>query len=416
MLTGALAGLFALAGCGGDGFVPVEDTGSPSVTTTTSTSPSGSGSGSASVSPSVTSSPTPTTLQQAFAGVSSGVIRLEVSTCTSGATGTGFAIDDVHLVTAAHVIDNGALVRAISDTSSQAAQVIGIDRELDVALLRVTKPLTGHVFSFASTPAKVGDAVAALGYPQAAPLAFSPGTVNGINRKVVVEGSPRYDLVEFDSATTHGGSGGPLIRTDGQVVGVVVAGQDGVDGRKFALDADRVRDAVTPWLKDGPIGVKQCAKVAGPDGEPVPSGVAPGSDLDQVFGTLRLYFNSINQGDYPTGLAQFVKPLPLDVFVDGVETSFDTNFTIKRVTRAAAGNRIDVQLTFTSVQRAGEGPAARPQETCTDWSLNYVMRPANGLWLIDQVLATGTASAPCAVRPGATPRASATATGAGEGR
>ena len=105
--------------------------------------------------------------------------------------------------------------------------------------------------------------------------------------------------------------------------------------------------------------------------------------------------------------------------ISGPESRF-TEENIQRfsalVTRAAAGNRIDVQLTFTSVQRAGEGPAARPQETCTDWSLNYVMRPANGLWLIDQVLATGTASAPCAVRPGATPRASATATGAGEGR
>jgi len=126
----------------------------------------------------------------------------------------------------------------------------------------------------------------------------------------------------------------------------------------------------------------------------VPSSLAPGSDAAQVFGTLRLYFDSINQGDYPTALAQFIDPISLEAFSAGVQSSNDTAFVVRAVKRAP--QEITVWLGFTSRQQAGSGPAARPQETCTDWSLDYVMRPHNGLWLIAATRAHGVASRPCA--------------------
>jgi hypothetical protein len=56
-----------------------------------------------------------------------------------------------------------------------------------------------------------------------------------------------------------------------------------------------------------------------------------------------------------------------------------------------------VWVTLTSHQDSGMGPADRPEETCTDWSLDYVMAPKNGLWLIDATRPhEGTGNAPCA--------------------
>ncbi len=394
MIRGALAAgvLLLVTGC---------TAAKPTVVATdeSSTSPLPSTSATASAaSPSPSASPVPTTLQGAFEQVSSGVVRLEVAGCESDAMGTGFAISQDLVVTAAHVVDGGRLVRAISGTSSRSASVVGLDITADVALLRVVEPVLGHEFTFADKPLRVGDQVAALGYPAASPLAFSPGTVNGVGRKAVVDGVPRFGLIEFDAATTHGSSGGPVILTDGSVAGLVDAGYDGLQGRKLAVSAETIQKTIKPWTaRTSPLPTKKCSVVLGPDGQPVPSEVAPGSDSAQALTTLRLYFDSLNQGDYPTALAQFVKPLPLEVFSKGVQSSNDTDFVVQDVVRTPS--KITVWLTFTSQQQAGSGPAARPQETCTDWSLDYVMRPHNGLWLIDTTKGHGTASRPCAKPP-----------------
>ncbi|MFZ0161707.1 MAG: serine protease, partial [Kineosporiaceae bacterium] len=390
MIRGALLGAVVLlgSGCG---------TATPTVVTTGESSPPSSATPApgAGTSPTPVPTPAPSTLQAEFDTVSSGVVRLEVAGCESDATGTGFAISQDLVVTAAHVVDGGRLVRAISGTTSRSASVIGLDTTADIALLRVVEPVPGHEFTFADTALRVGDQVAALGYPEASPLAFSPGTVNGVGRKAVVDGIPRFGLIEFDAATTHGSSGGPLILADGSVVGVVDAGRDGVQGRKLAVSAQTARTTLAPWReRTSPLPTKRCASVLGPDGEVVPPSLAPGSDAAQVFGTLRLYFDSINQGDYPTALAQFIDPISLEAFSAGVESSNDTDFVVHAVKRTP--QEITVWLGFTSRQQAGSGPAARPQETCTDWSLDYVMRPHNGLWLIAATRAHGAASRPCA--------------------
>jgi hypothetical protein len=65
------------------------------------------------------------------------------------------------------------------------------------------------------------------------------------------------------------------------------------------------------------------------------------------------------------------------------------------------GDRLRLWVTFTSRQDPGQGPAARPQETCTLWSLDYRMDRKNGLWLIDATRPhEGTGNAPCPTGPG----------------
>lgn len=63
-------------------------------------------------------------------------------------------------------------------------------------------------------------------------------------------------------------------------------------------------------------------------------------------------------------------------------------------------DQVRVWLTFTSRQDAGKGPAGRPEETCTDWTLDYDFGQKNGLWLIAKTGPhDGTGSQPCGQQP-----------------
>jgi hypothetical protein len=78
-----------------------------------------------------------------------------------------------------------------------------------------------------------------------------------------------------------------------------------------------------------------------------------------------------------------------------VESTRDEKIKVRGVTQSAG--QVTVWLTFSSRQEAGRGPKVRPQETCTDWSLDYTLRPSAGLWLIAGTTPhSGTGNAPCA--------------------
>ncbi|MEU2347835.1 serine protease [Modestobacter sp. NPDC049651] len=346
--------------------------------------------------PAPSSSAPPPTLQQAFERVRSGVVRFEVATCDGNAIGSGFELSPTLVATAAHVVDGGQVIRIIQGTTSTAGTVIGIDPGADVALVRTATQLTGHPFTFAGTSPAVGDQVAAIGFPMGDPLSYNTGTVNGLGRKAVVDGLPRHDLLEMDAAVTHGSSGGPVIRPDGAVVGLVDAGPDGEAGRRLAVSSATARPLVDGWAQSPqPVLPGDCAEAVDEAGDPLPPGDVPTRADLQAVTTLDVYFRAVNGGDFTTAVAQLAHPVDLETFTEGVTSTQDVDITYRSV--AQEGEDLVVWATFTSHQDAGRGPAGRPQETCTDWSLDYVLAQRNGLWLIDATRPhDGPASAPCA--------------------
>jgi hypothetical protein len=265
------------------------------------------------------------------------------------------------------------------------------------------------VFTFAESAPRVGDQVAALGFPRGQPLGFNPGTINGLGRKADIDGFPRHDLLEMDAATHPGSSGGPVIRADGAVVGLVDAGYPGEQGRRLAVSSATAKPLIERWrAAPQPAPAGDCTGAVYPDGTPVPPELFPTREEMQAATTLSVYFEAINGGDFPTALAQLVDPGPLEAFTAAVTSSHDDEVRYHSV--HVEGATLVVWVTFTSYQDPGKGPAERPQETCTDWSLDYVMAPKNGLWLIDATRPhEGTGNAPCAaLASGATPSSSAT--------
>lgn len=330
-----------------------------------------------------TTSTPPPSLQSAFESVESGVVRFDVSECKAAAVGSGFAISPTLVVTAAHVVQDGQVIRLIQGTTAVGGTVIGLDQGADVALVRTAIPLTGRTLTFSDTPPRIGDQVGAIGFPEGDPLTFNIGTVSGLNRKTIIAGVLRHDLIEFDADSNLGSSGGPVIDTTGRVVGLVDA-QPANDepGRRLAVSASTAQPLVAAWeVSPQTVTPPNCSTVLAPDGTQLPSSEFPGSTSRQALSTLGIYFNAINTGDYPTALSQLTHQGGLTAFKDAVTSSDDSSFAVNSITDVA-GSPV-VWLSFVSNQDPGRGPSDRPQETCTMWSMDYVFAKKNGLWLID---------------------------------
>ena len=156
----------------------------------------------------------------------------------------GLVVTNAHCATAA-VIQVGP-----DSTQLQAASVVAVDNRDDLAVVRTTPQPEGAELPLADTPPAQGETVYTLGYPSngkanqlATPYQASEGTVtadSGVQLNVAYDAFAALwasyrlqndnssvvlnDLVQTSASTTHGGSGGPVLNDDGEVVGVTVAG------------------------------------------------------------------------------------------------------------------------------------------------------------------------------------------------
>jgi serine protease Do len=161
--------------------------------------------------------------------------------------GSGFVIRaDGLIVTNRHVIAGARTVRVrLSDTREFPAKVIGFDAVTDIALLKVSAGELPALHLGSSEAVSVGDAVIAIGNPFGLGQSVSAGIISA--RARVLEDDPYIDFLQTDAAINHGNSGGPLMSTDGTVVGVtsaIFSPSGGSVGLGFAIPAETVAGVV----------------------------------------------------------------------------------------------------------------------------------------------------------------------------
>jgi S1-C subfamily serine protease len=209
----------------------------------------------------------------------SGVVRIETTICNSSQVeqgiGTGFLVGPRYVATVEHVV-NGASSIDVKQNGRElsTATVIGSDTARDLALLRLAKPVKGYRFRLSETSPRLGDDVAALGFPLGLPLTLTRGTVSGLDRTIPIENVQRERLVQTDAAVNPGNSGGPLLRTNsGEVIGLVdLGGAGSVHGIAFAVSSQVAAPLVKAWeVAPQPLALKSCS---GATGVPVSSGSA----------------------------------------------------------------------------------------------------------------------------------------------
>lgn len=334
-------------------------------------------------------------------GVRTGVARISTGDCQGqpSGTGTGFAVDDDLVVTAAHVVDGRASVLLHLDGQEVPAAVIQIDPVEDLALLRADAPLTGHTFEFVDADPRLAEEVAALGHPFGSQdLIFSRGAVSGFDTVTDELTGQRWPVTQTDAAVNPGNSGGPLLLQDGSVAGVIVnkrtwhpVGDDQVipvDGTSFAVSGAYVSRVVDQWRVRPEMTLEVCDQVE--TGFTMPVTVyAEHPEAERVADVLWAYGSAVNAGDWELAWGLNSPVLqeqigPYEHWLEQMWTSWWMEVYVIDVWDEPGVLMADVALH--SEQAASHGPGGQP---CSYWLLRYRLVPGGtGGWMIDGAVLT----------------------------
>jgi len=182
-----------------------------------------------------------------FSGIVQQTVDSVVSIKTNVAQGTGFLItSNGYVVTNAHVLARARLVSATtSDKESYSMELIGYIEDLDIALLKIKG---NHPFLELedSDNVEIGEKVIAIGNPLGLSFSVSEGIVSGVDR-VGDNGLSAY--IQTDAALNPGNSGGPLINTNGKVIGINNFKLAGGENLGFALESNYIVEGVNEIAK-----------------------------------------------------------------------------------------------------------------------------------------------------------------------
>ena len=182
-----------------------------------------------------------------------------VEIAASQGQGSGFVYDgDGHIVTNAHVVDGASSVSVrFWNGKSYTAQVVGIDRSTDLAVLKVNAPVS-ELFPLSlgdSTKLVVGDPVVAIGSPFGLEGTVTSGIVSALHREMTSPNQFAIDnSIQTDAAINHGNSGGPLLNSQGKVVGItsqIESNSGGNEGVGFAIPSDTVSSIAAQLISSG---------------------------------------------------------------------------------------------------------------------------------------------------------------------
>lgn len=178
------------------------------------------------------------------------------------ATGSGFEVDDNGtVVTNLHVVDGARKIFVgLQDGKAVEAQIVGTDRSLDVALLRIRagRRVTLHPLSLGdSNKVQVGESVLAIGNPFGLGRSLTTGIISGLQRRIEAPSGMVIDnALQTDAPINPGNSGGPLLDDRGDVIGInsqiETAGERGGSvGIAFAIPIDAVKSTIRGVKKGG---------------------------------------------------------------------------------------------------------------------------------------------------------------------
>ena len=199
-------------------------------------------------------------LQQIYEQNIPSVVSITAVGTRTTATGTGVVLSEKgYLVTNYHVIEGAqSLTVKLTDERELTAKVVGSDPVSDLAVLYVAAENLVPAQFGDSDNLRVGDTVVAIGDPLGVELrgTMTDGIISAISRDVQVDGRS-MNLIQTNAALNSGNSGGPLINSFGQVIGIntmkigTFTDSTGVEGLGFAIPSATVREVVNQLITQG---------------------------------------------------------------------------------------------------------------------------------------------------------------------
>ncbi len=180
----------------------------------------------------------------------SSVFYRNQSTATASAEGSGIIIsEDGYILTNNHIINsssnssfyeiskaNKIIVSLYNDETEYEATIIGTDEQTDLAVIKIDKTgLTSATLGNSDT-IQVGEFAMAIGNPLGMQSSVSSGMISAVNRKVTSD-NKSYTLIQTDTAINSGNSGGALVNSKGEVIGIntLKMSGSGIEGMGFAI-------------------------------------------------------------------------------------------------------------------------------------------------------------------------------------
>ncbi|MBD9537775.1 DegQ family serine endoprotease [Stenotrophomonas sp. MH1] len=182
--------------------------------------------------------------------------------------GSGFIIsNDGYVLTNHHVIDGAESVKVkLSDRREFTAKVVGSDAQYDVALLKIEGRNLPTVRVGDSNTLKPGQWVVAIGSPFGLDHSVTAGIVSALGRSTGGQEQRYVPFIQTDVAINQGNSGGPLLNTRGEVVGInsqIFSASGGYMGISFAIPIDLAMNAVDQIKKTGKVSRGQLGVMVG---------------------------------------------------------------------------------------------------------------------------------------------------------
>jgi len=189
------------------------------------------------------------------------VVKIDKYTKISGndrltGTGSGFVFSsDGLILTNAHVIDSSTRLNiTLLDGNEFSAEVVGRDKDSDIAIIKIFGGGYTPVKLGVSGDLKIGQLVIAIGNPLGYQHSVSVGVLSGVGRTMQTPGGQLIDdILQSDAAMNPGNSGGPMINSDGEAVGINTAIIPSAQGLSFSIGIDSAKEIARYLISDGKV-------------------------------------------------------------------------------------------------------------------------------------------------------------------
>jgi serine protease Do len=172
--------------------------------------------------------------------------------------GSGVIVtQDGYILTNDHVVDGADEVKVeLPDRRTFTAKVIGTDAPSDLAVIKISASDLPTLPLGDSDAARVGDVVLAIGNPLGIGETVTSGIISAKGRQTPDGRDGYQDFIQTDAPINHGNSGGALVNTNGQLIGInsqILSPSDGNIGLGFAIPANMAKSVMDQLIKHGAV-------------------------------------------------------------------------------------------------------------------------------------------------------------------